>query len=89
MVHTMEEKRLGRKRAMSIVRGQLEAYSFNEVVTAWQAVHDYGLHYLLEDWQKKVMQNLVFGQVVTGTPTVLPGLPSEYAPYGALERIEK
>ena len=88
MAHPMIEKQLGRHRALRIVRGEIEAYAFEEVVAAWQAVHDYGMHDQLLDWQKGVLQNMVFGQVVLGEPRVIPGIP-KFHPYGALKGIEK
>jgi hypothetical protein len=87
-MNALVEKRLGRRRALNIVKGVIEAYSFDEVIAAWQVVHEDGLHHELLDWQKGVMQNLVFGQVIEGEPKVIPGIP-RFHPYGALKRIEK
>jgi hypothetical protein len=83
------EKRLGRRRALMIVRDEIEAYSFAECVEAWQVVHSEKLHHMLLDWQLGVMQNLVFGQVIVGEPQVIPGLPKTFSPYGALKRVER
>ena len=83
------EKRLGHRRALQIVHGEVEAYSFDEVIAAWTVVHEDGLHYRLLDWQKGVIQNLRFGMVIEGEPRVVPGLPATYKPYGALKGIEK
>lgn len=79
---------MGRRRALRLVRGEAEARHMDELMGAWQVIHDTGAHNLLLDWQKGVMQNLVFGQVILGDPRVVPGLPRTFTPYGALKGIE-
>jgi hypothetical protein len=81
------EKRLGHRRALAIVRCEVEAYSFDEVMTAWKVIHEDGLHYQLLDWQKAVCQNLRLGLVLEGEPRIIPGLPASYKPYGALKTL--
>jgi hypothetical protein len=84
-----QEQRLRLTRAVKIVRGEEEAYAFEEVIAAWQLVHDAKRHYALLPWQLGVMQNLICGQVIEGEPEIVPGLPDTFRVYGALREPGK
>lgn len=85
---TGERRMPGLMRSLGIVRGELEGYSMQEVTDAWQVVHTCGARNRLLPWQIGTLQNLIFGQVISGLK-VLPELPASFVPYGALKGIEK